>query len=430
MKSLFAKLSPAATALAAAAFLALPLRAQAEITLEKAMIPGADLVTRIQLEELRNSPIGKSLKQNETPETKAKSEAMWKSLGVKEEDIRTLFFSMDLDEAENAPAGTKADPRFLLGVESAVAWDLKALAKTIQQQAEEKKKDGPATIIEEVTIAGVPALKISEAKAEEAEAPQENGGGQAKGKKGKRKPIVAKNGDIAFQQLAKQSYVAAEPGSKILLVSVNEADLAKALGGANAAAAPELAAFVQTKPGMAISGGLLLTEPMKQKLQAKQGKKAPNQGFNLFAGVQKSFSSLEKASWSLEAEKDIRIRLGFGLASQQEAAEGSTALDGMLQVFRTMLAMQQQPANPDPQMAMINNLLKGIKVGKQEKEVTVGLTISKQMAEQFQEGIQKQVANQVQALAPPMEEDLPPAQKGGNRPKPVPAKDVDMEPAA
>lgn len=429
MKSFLAKLSPAATALAAAAFLALPLRAQAEVTLENAMIPGADLVTRIQLEELRNSPIGKSLKQKETPETKAKSEAMWKSLGVKEEDIRTLFFSMDLDEAENTPAGTKADPRFLLGVESAAAWDLKALAKTIQEQAEEKKKDGPATIIEEVTIAGVPALKISEAK--EDEAPQENAGaGQAKGKKGKRKPIVAKNGEIVFHQLARQSYMAAEPGGKILLVSVNEADLAKALGGANEAATPELAAFIQAKPGMAISGGLLLTEAMKQKLQAKQDKKAQNQGFNPFAAVQKSFSTMEKASWSLEAGEDLRIRLGFGLASLQEAAEGSTALDGMLQFFRTMLAMQQQPANPDPQTALINNLLKGVKVGKQEKDVTVGLTVSRQMAEQFQEEIQKQVANQVQALAPPMEEELPPAKKGGNRPKPVPAKDVDMEPAA
>ena len=369
--------------------------AAGEKDLEMAVLPGADLVTRFDVQKLMATPFYQEIKKEDPakPAVKnpdwAKVEDFFTQIGIKAEDIGNVLLTVDLDIPADRAELKDEKALFLVGVESAKPWDLKKLSEAVMKAA---KGDGEKTEIETLTIEGTPVLKIKTTK--------ERPGAVAKA------ADDGKPADPAAVAKTEAVYLTVIGNDKVLLLSQFEAEIKAAVSRAKAQQPavldPKLAAIAAAVPGAQVSGGFILPEVLKQQLQVKPDAQKP-EGFNPFGGVQEAFRSLQLVGWSVACDKDAAIQVKCGLGSKEDAAKGGLALNGLVGMFNGLLAMQQGQPQADPNAEIGIKLLQNLKVSNLEQDVIFDLLFPSTLIAKTKAMAAEQ-AKKVPIIAPAQEE--------------------------
>jgi hypothetical protein len=368
--------------------------AAGEKDVEAAVLPGTDLVTRVNVRKLMASPFYVELTKEDPAKPAAKNpdlvkfEDFFKQLGMTYDDIGNVVLTVDF-EVPPERKDEVGDTLFLVGVESAKPWDLKKLSEAIAKMAEEeaKKPGGAAKKLEfeTLTIDGTPVLKIRQAKKGAAEA----------------QPIKKKSPDDA--------YLAISPDGKVLLLTAFEPEMKQALARLKEQKPieldPKLKALCGMVPESQVSGGFLLTEKMKAKLMAAPAP-AAGEGGNPMTGMQDAFRSLSQVGWSVKLGKDAAVQVKTGLGSVNDAAKGATAVNGFIAMMRGMMAMQQQGQEVKLETMVATMLFDNIRIANVEQDVVLDILFSAEWAAKVKELAAKKAADARKApiQAPAQEE--------------------------
>ncbi len=361
---------------------------------EMAVLPGADLAARLNVQkllatsfsqELMKEDPAKPVKQNREL---AKFNDFCKQLGLVPADIGNIVLTVDFDVPPERKVEV-GDNLFMVGIESAKPWDLKKLAAAVAKLDEKPVKEGEAAkpeetagklVFETLTIEGVAVLKISPAKKADPEAEPEH-----KKKKG-----------------PDDSYLAVSADGKVLLLTQFEPEMKQALVRLKEQRPVELEAKLKALCGpltanIPFSGGFVLTEKMKDKLQAAPGPEAAGGGMNPMSGIQDAFRSLQQVGWSLKVDKDAALVVKTGLGSVNDAAKGATAINGFIAMARGMLAMGE--ADAEPEAKLMTSLFDSLRIANADQDVVVDVLFSAEWAGKVKEAIAKKAAEEA---APPI----------------------------
>jgi hypothetical protein len=364
--------------------------------LEAAVLPGSDLVTRINVQKLMATPFYQEAKKEDpkaaavkNPEW-AKIEDFFNDLGVKIEDVGNVLVTVDFDIPADRPEIKKEKALFLIGLESAKPWDLKKLGDAIVKAS---KGEGEKVETEYLTIEAAPVLKIKTTK--------ERPGAVAKAVE------EGKPADPAAVAETSEGYVATIGDGKIMLVTQFAADMKAAIQRAKsqqpAVLDAKLAAISVAVPTAQVSGGFVLPQSMKDKLQPKQPAAEKPEGVNMFGGVQEAFRSLQLVGWSISCDKDATFQVKCGLGKKEDATKGGLALNGMLGMVKGMMAMQQGQPQADPNAQMAMQLMQSLTIGSVEQDVIFDMIFPNGLIAQVK-AMAKEEAKKAPFLAPPQEE--------------------------
>lgn len=277
--------------------------------LDAAIVPGADVVVRMELAALREAPIFAGLHgDEEAPDAATPADDSGEApaldgrrflevTGLEPDDVVTLVFSADLDPLDVDPGSARPE---LDRVPAAAALrlarplDLDTLEKAILAAA----PPAAAPTVTRLELSGVPALHV------EASGPE-----------------------------ASKVFLASVASGTILLVAAARDSLAGALdrtrSGEAAPLAGELERLVAALPAEAQTRvGFVVPQKFRDGLKARLEEPPPE--LAAFAGFAAPFEDLQSLSLSVHADQDLTVVLAGDLGADEPAQQASAILGGLL----------------------------------------------------------------------------------------------------
>jgi len=301
-------------------------------TLEAAIVPGADLVIRVDVQALRSATLCGDAKAEEPAadgETPEKSEDpefdgehFLEVTGLTADDLLSVLVTADLDQVEVGSENADANLQKAVAVAGARlgrVLDLDTLEKGLRESA---RGDAPPAITR-VDVGGTPALKIDAPNPEE--------------------PDV---------------FVASVADGKTLLAAANQASLAGALerlsSGRLAAIAPELEVVHASLPaGAQARLGFVLPQKIRDGIAKQIDQPSPENA--MAAGFAAPFKKIKSLSFGVEAAERLTVVLAADLGAEDAAQQAQGLLGGMLApMARSALAnaLGKQAAEVEDRLAV------------------------------------------------------------------------------
>ncbi len=284
--------------------------------LEAGLVPGADFVVRVDFKSARRAPIFRTFKAMEEnqpatgnlpgAELADMGKELTKKLGITEDDLESIVFSVDLDSIKMGPMGP--DPESLNTVQGVLAVQL---SKTLSAAQIKKALQDLAG-----AQSGADAIKIAEDK-------------------------IGKT-DVLVLSSEKESdppiYVAA-PGGKTLYLGLNQASVKGAIGRANGHPAELEGALAGVMNSIANDAQLKLGFVIPKALKDLLANFTKDAGTGPGAMLS-SFKDIQSISLGVTLGRDMKLKLAGDLGNADAASGVSSLLSMLKPQFKAAVAQQ------------------------------------------------------------------------------------------
>lgn len=303
--------------------------------LDAALVSGADVVARLNVESIRSSPIVQALKGGADPSAPVGFwQPFWNSTGLTQDDVSGVIVSVDLDNLDlaNPPSDSQLET-----LQAIMAFELKKELTLDQLKAGIAAMDTTGrSAPTEIMIEDVPALKSNE------------------------------GGVICLQG-----------AGRFVFVAPNETCLGAALQrfkkGKVEALSPAMTAAFKALPGEPqIRAVLVLTEALQAKLkadfEAQKQNPSPDLGVGMMMGMLGPMVEVKSLGLSVACTSDFNFNLGSVFTTMEAAAQMKATADMALGML--MMAAQQKSAGQP------SSLAQSISVTQSEKLLNISLTLT------------------------------------------------------
>lgn len=304
-------------------------------SIDAAIVPGADVVARFDLDAIRAAPIHAAMKQQEAGSPMPGFwKPFWTATGITQDDLSGMIIAVDLDPLD------------------------------LSQPTPDSSLD---------TLQAVMALQLSKSITLD----QLKAGIAAMDPMGQRQPTEVTVNDIPALKSEDGGLVCLQGDGRYIFLSPNEASLTEALDrfkkGRVEALSTSMDAAMQALPGTPqIRAVVVLTEELQAKLkdayQKNQSKASADLGASMILGMTSPLMDLKSLGLGVSCAADLALNLGGVFNKPESALQMKSTLD--MAVGMMMMAAQEQAQGQG------NSLAQALKVTQSENLLNLSLTLT------------------------------------------------------